>query len=491
MTNDEHISEITGAFCEALQAAAQDLAEDFVKRVKSELEPSGTVHREFAPALRDGSVAIAGTRTQSETLEALLDAAAKVAPACGLMILRGAMATGWNCRGITAVNNFKRAIMDCSRGFAATVLTTGVAADAPVSELDAALVSRLGLYGKSRVGLVPLVMRERVAALLLALLPMGDELAPLQVLVQVAQLTLDLQLARKNAPAPVPVRTEPIREPVPQANLSEPEAHSSEHHSAAVHIAETHAEEISAPATEEEPVYEAPVAPQVIHEEPAAPEQIAEEHDAVPIAVEEVAPVAIEAAVPAPAAIYEPVPAPEAVPVVQSFEVAAPETAPEAEPVHAAAPPVHEFTLSRNAPAETIEVPAAPLPVTVPQPTPVEAYSFGAPKPAMAYAAPASFAPPVPVAPPTPIMPDPSHEKARRFAKLLVEEIKLYNQSKVAEGRARGDLYSRLREDIEKSRSAYQKRYGESVRDVDYFTQELVRILADNNRAVMGAGFPG
>ena len=83
------------------------------------------------------------------------------------------------------------------------------------------------------------------------------------------------------------------------------------------------------------------------------------------------------------------------------------------------------------------------------------------------------------------------HEKARRFAKLLVEEIKLYNHTKVTEGRARGDLYSRLREDIEKSRGAYQKRYGDSVRDVDYFTQELIRILADNNPVVMGTGFPG
>jgi hypothetical protein len=94
---------------------------------------------------------------------------------------------------------------------------------------------------------------------------------------------------------------------------------------------------------------------------------------------------------------------------------------------------------------------------------------------------------------PAPIAPvqDEAHDKARRFAKLLVEEIKLYNQTKVIEGRAHADLYERLRDDIEKSRAAYQKRYGESVRDVDYFTQELLRILADNNRGAMGAGFPG
>ena len=86
---------------------------------------------------------------------------------------------------------------------------------------------------------------------------------------------------------------------------------------------------------------------------------------------------------------------------------------------------------------------------------------------------------------------DELHKKARRFAKLLVEEIKLYNQPKVDEGRQRKDLYDRLKVDIEKSRSTYDKRYAESaVASADYFTQELVRILADNDVSLMGAGFP-
>jgi hypothetical protein len=83
------------------------------------------------------------------------------------------------------------------------------------------------------------------------------------------------------------------------------------------------------------------------------------------------------------------------------------------------------------------------------------------------------------------------HKKARRFAKLLVEEIKLYNQPKVVEGKHNRDLYDRLREDIEKSRATYQKRYGETpVASADYFNQELIRILADNDVSLMGAGFP-
>ncbi len=83
------------------------------------------------------------------------------------------------------------------------------------------------------------------------------------------------------------------------------------------------------------------------------------------------------------------------------------------------------------------------------------------------------------------------HRKAKRFAKLLVEEIKLYNQAKVTEGRAHGDLYERLKEDIEKSRATFDKRYGESpVASANYFTEELIRILADNDISLMGANFP-
>jgi len=83
------------------------------------------------------------------------------------------------------------------------------------------------------------------------------------------------------------------------------------------------------------------------------------------------------------------------------------------------------------------------------------------------------------------------HRKARRFAKLLVEEIKLYNQPRVAEGKHNRDLYDRLREDIEKSRMTYQKRYGETpIAAADYFNQELIRILADNDVSLMGASFP-
>jgi hypothetical protein len=83
-----------------------------------------------------------------------------------------------------------------------------------------------------------------------------------------------------------------------------------------------------------------------------------------------------------------------------------------------------------------------------------------------------------------------THRKAQRFARLLVDEIKLYNQAKVAEGRKNKDLYDRLKEDIDKSRSTYKKRYGNTVAaNTDYFQAELVRSLAEDDISIMGANF--
>jgi len=82
------------------------------------------------------------------------------------------------------------------------------------------------------------------------------------------------------------------------------------------------------------------------------------------------------------------------------------------------------------------------------------------------------------------------HRKAQRFARLLVDEIKLYNQAKVAEGRKHKDVYDRLKDDIEKSRATYQKRYGNTAAaSGDYFSNELIRSLAEDDSSMMGANF--
>ncbi len=84
------------------------------------------------------------------------------------------------------------------------------------------------------------------------------------------------------------------------------------------------------------------------------------------------------------------------------------------------------------------------------------------------------------------------HNDARRFARLLVSEIKLYNEKKVLEGRQAHDLYDRLREAIDRSREMYDKRVQPPVAArFDYFHYELLNSLADGDAARFGAGYPG
>jgi hypothetical protein len=79
------------------------------------------------------------------------------------------------------------------------------------------------------------------------------------------------------------------------------------------------------------------------------------------------------------------------------------------------------------------------------------------------------------------------HEEARRLARLLVSEIKLYNEEQVEEGRRNRDIYERLREDIDRSRQMYDERVDAQIlRSTDYFYQELVRILAAGDSKALG-----
>jgi hypothetical protein len=84
------------------------------------------------------------------------------------------------------------------------------------------------------------------------------------------------------------------------------------------------------------------------------------------------------------------------------------------------------------------------------------------------------------------------HNDARRFARLLVSEIKLYNEQKVTEGRSQSDLYDRLKEYIDRSREMYDKRVKPDVAlRFDYFHHELVTTLAEGHAEKLGANYPG
>ena len=199
-------------------------------------------------------------------------------------------------------------------------------------------------------------------------------------------------------------------------------------------------------------------------------------------------PAAEEAAAPSytPAAEYD-----EITPVVEESappaEVAAVEAQPEPQPEPLVQPEV-------EAPTYVAEVEAAVEPAVEP---PVEI---------AAELAPTVEEPPAPVAPPRrPYGADVElpvevaneeerrlHTDARRFARLLVSEIKLYNEQKVADGRAQGDLYQRLQEYIIRSREMYDKRVKPEVAQrYDYFHHELVNTLAEGDAAKLGSAYPG
>ena len=76
---------------------------------------------------------------------------------------------------------------------------------------------------------------------------------------------------------------------------------------------------------------------------------------------------------------------------------------------------------------------------------------------------------------------------ARRYARLLVSEIKLYNEAAVQIGRQKRDLLERLKPEIERARKLYSQRISPAVDSRGaLFQQELVQTLADGDPSLLG-----
>ncbi|HLA38377.1 MAG TPA: hypothetical protein VJ417_00190, partial [Candidatus Glassbacteria bacterium] len=117
----------------------------------------------------------------------------------------------------------------------------------------------------------------------------------------------------------------------------------------------------------------------------------------------------------------------------------------------------------------------------------VEPVSF---EPASEVQAPAVEPPPDPAS--LPEEDQDAHRKAHRFARVAVQDLLSYHKDKIEEGRNNKNLYEILREDIEKTRENYQKRFGQTAAcSYDYFHFELVVKLANNDLSALGARYPG
>ena len=355
------------AVAQALDRQLPKLQAALVERVLSELPTSmGAPSRSPAGGPGQGNLvqsvsSIHAGTTQKEILRALLDAGSAHAARLALFVVRAGTATGWQGRGFGNDEAVKDFALDMNAGPIAHAFQNRVVTPANIAEMDGRFIDRFSGPENEQIVVLPLVLKDKVAALLYA--DGGSDglldSSSLEVLVLAASSWLEVTLLRKQtqkeadvvAPAPMSVPVQRV------SSFADPFA--------------AHAPRHSARATEPEPVAE----------------------------VVEVAHAASASAAASATAATDP------------------------------------FAGMSAGDADT-------------------------------------------------------HRKAQRFARLLVDEIKLYNQAKVAEGRRHKDLYDRLKEDIEKSRATYQKRYGNSIAaGGDYFQKEVVRSLAEDDVAVMGANF--
>jgi hypothetical protein len=79
----------------------------------------------------------------------------------------------------------------------------------------------------------------------------------------------------------------------------------------------------------------------------------------------------------------------------------------------------------------------------------------------------------------------PPESYARRFARLLMMEIKLYESKKIEQGLRDNNLYEVLLEKIEESRKMYRKRIINAEHE-RFFDEALIEILANGDPSKLG-----
>ena len=304
--------------------------------------------------------------------------------------------------------------------------------DPRASSEDQMLIDQLG-GSPQMVFSIPLTVRGKVVAVLYADSTSSDSQAinldALEILVRVAAMAVNLVSVHRAAPEPRPettaVRTEPATE-------------------RAAEVESTYAPQVEAQVAEPE--------------SQPAPVETAEVSAPVEVTPEEI---------PATEAIAEEPPEQLAAEPAAAVEPSAPQAPPEPETIRKPADSVWSESVlqSSTPPPAFVSEYATPL---------GSARRFGVSEPDL----------PIEVSEEERRL----HNDARRFARLLVSEIKLYNEPKVKEGRSHSDLYDRLREDIDRSRQMYDKRVAPPVAARhDYFHQELVNMLAEGDPAKLMA----
>ena len=402
--------------------------------------------------------------SQADILKALVNRAASFAPRVAFFVIKGEQAVGWRGRGFEgtvgddAINNIRFSTnADTVVGSAVKSLSTFSGGAGAHSE-DHMLLNRLGEESAQRIVAVPLTVRKRAVAVLYADSGSLDveaiNLEAVETLVRVAGMAVELLSvgggSPKRAEAPAP---EARPSYTPTSEYAEPAV-----------VAGAPAVNEVPPSASWQDSYAAPEQPAHVEETPTA---FAEPEPEPEVATS--------------AWSMEPTPEEPSAPSPWSSEPAAAE--PWASEPASVEPPAPSPWASEPAPEE----PSAPSPwSSEPVVTSIET-------PAAASSGRRRYGQDVEL--PVEVTNDEErrlHNDARRFARLLISEIKLYNEQKVVEGRSEHDLYDRLREYIDRSREMYDKRVKPEVASrYDYFHGELVNTLADGDESKLGSNYPG
>jgi hypothetical protein len=382
-------------------------------------------------------------KSQVDILNALLEQCLAFGSRAAMLILRGETFSGWKGVGFSAAGGNDEAVKRFNAAPGLIPELDSVLRHEQVVTWDGAnLSTRLGVPASTRAVLVPMVIKDKVAAAVYVDATEDDaaklEPASIELLVFVTGLLIDTLAIRKKTPSPSlndpQSATAPTPAPTPRPAAPPPPPPSS----------------VAPPAP-----------PPRLAAPPPSPSPSPDETVAISANQlrDMMAPGGGQPAFTMPETDFSAPPA--AKPATQTFMTTA--AIPAVEPPRAAPPP-----------------PPPPRPASPPAPEREE-------RPSTQYIPPPNLTRGGTSAGGATNDDMKKHDEARRFARLLVSEIKLYNEPKVDAGRKNKDLYERLKEDIDRSRQMYDERISEDVRKTsNYFYDELVRILADGDVGALG-----
>lgn len=495
-----------------LEASRQALALAVASAEKASLQPQAPPadDRLAFTNLRLAVEEINSQRSQADTLSALIRNAALFAPRIAFFVVKAGVANGWKASGFAngltdeSVKSLGIQVQEST-----TIGRALLSFETVCSSHDAAELCEYGSPAPVASAAIPLVVRGRAAAVLYADSGLeGEEsinLAALETIMKVGSMGIELLPTRRAEPVPVSPRgTTPLPRPTPGRTSIPLPGNTAGTTSTPVVTPLATGPSLASPS----PASDAAASgPQLSDPSFSESSQVSPRSDFSPFSTRELKPVVAEPSLDQPATEVGPdkaeqAPASPELPAAFQYEpVVTPENgrdfASGSEQVESE---FRNFTVETGfAPSVTPEIPRLPQTsapqISVPQIlAPETPARITKPVPGDS----ATDSPVVAERPAPPPLPAPTeseqraHNDARRFARLLVSEIKLYNAAKVSEGRKNFNLYTLLREEIDRSRKVYDKRVSPAVATkFDYFYDELLQTLAEGDTAKLGEGCPG